>query len=143
MSLSFWTRPHNKMRPVLFDKELKFSQHCSVLASKASAVANMILCVFTSRDSKLLMCAFKTYIRPILEYMCEVVNPYLARDVDTLERVQRDYMRCIALTAGIEYTDYHDRLCSLEVPLLSERRNNACILMYRVAQSCVHKSMWL
>ncbi len=37
------------------------------------------------------MRAFKTYVRPILEYACEVVNSYLARDVDTLERVQRDY----------------------------------------------------
>ncbi len=53
----------------------------------------MILRVFTSPDSKLLMRAFKTYVRPILEYACEVVNPYLARDVETLERVQRDYIR--------------------------------------------------
>ncbi len=57
------------------------------------------------------MRAFKMYVRPILEYACEVVNPYLARHVVTLERVQHDYMRRIALRAGIEYTDYHDRLC--------------------------------
>ncbi len=42
------------------------------------------------------MRAFKTYVRPILEYACEVVNPYLAHDVETLERVQRDYARRIA-----------------------------------------------
>ncbi len=47
---------------VLFDKELKFSRHCSVLASKASTVTNMILRVFTSHDSKLLMRAFKTML---------------------------------------------------------------------------------
>ncbi len=33
---------------ILFDKELKFSRHCSVTARKASSVANMILRVFTS-----------------------------------------------------------------------------------------------
>ncbi len=115
---------------VLFDKELKFSRHCSIIASKASSVANMLLRVFTSRDSKLLMRAFVTYVRPILEYACEIVNPYLARDIEILERVQRDYTRRVALRTGIEYTDYSDRLRILEVPLLSERRNNACILMY-------------
>ncbi len=115
---------------VLFDKELKFSQHCSAIASKASSVANMILRVFTSRDSKLLMRAFKTYVRPILEYACEVVNPYLARDVEILERVQRDYTRRVACRTGIEYTDYSDRLLRLEVPLLSVRSNNACLVMY-------------
>ncbi len=78
----------------------------SVLASKASSAANMTLRVFTSRDSKLLMRAFKTYVRRILEYACEVVNPYLACDVETLERVQRDCTRRVILGAGIEYTDY-------------------------------------
>ncbi len=115
---------------VLFDKELKFSQHSSVLASKASTVANMILRVFTSRDSKLLMRAFKTYVRPILEYACELVNPHLVRDVEALERVQRNYTRRVAVRAGIEYTDYLDRLSRLEMPLLSTRRNKACLLMY-------------
>ncbi len=87
---------------VLFDKELKFSRHCSALASKASSVANMILRVFTSRDSKLLMRAFKTYVRPILEYASEVSNPYLVRDVETLERVQRDYTRRAQNRNGIQ-----------------------------------------
>ncbi len=45
---------------VLFNKELKFSRHCSVIASKASSVANMLLRVFTSPDSKLIMRAFVT-----------------------------------------------------------------------------------
>ncbi len=115
---------------VLFDKELKFSRHCSVLANKASSVANMILRVFSSRDCTLLMRAFKTYVRPILEYACEVVNPYLVRDVETLECVQRNYTRRVALRTGMEYTDYPDRLRKLEVSLLSDRRDNACIAMY-------------
>ncbi len=127
---------------VLFDKELKFSRHCSVVARKASSVANMILRVFTSRDSRLLMRAFKTYVRPILDYACEVVNPYLACDVETLERVQRDYTRRVALRAGIEYVDYDDRLRSMEVPLLSDGRNNACILI-REMQSRVQTEFLL
>ncbi len=49
------------------------------------------------------MRAFTTYVWPILEYACEVANPYLARDVETLERVQRDYTWRVALRAGIVY----------------------------------------
>ncbi len=76
---------------VLFDEELKFSQHCTVVARKASSIANMLLRVFSSRDSKLLMHVFNTYVRPILEYTCEIANPYLACDVEVLECVQCDY----------------------------------------------------
>ncbi len=109
---------------------MKFSQHCSALASKASSVANMILRVFTSRDSKLLMRTFKTYVRPILEYACKVVNAYLGHDVETVECIHRDYTQHVAVRVGVAYTDYHNRLCSLEVPLLSEWRNNASTINY-------------
>ncbi len=115
---------------VLFDKELKFSHNCTRIARKASTVANMILRVFSSTDSKLLIRAFKTYVRPILEYGCEVANPYLVRDIETLERVQRDYTRRVAQRTRLQYVDYADRIRQLELPYLSERRTDACLKMY-------------
>ncbi|MCP4586919.1 reverse transcriptase domain-containing protein, partial [Pseudoalteromonas sp.] len=70
---------------VLFDKQLKFSRNSTRLANKASSTANMILRVFSSCNSKVLIRAFKTYVRPILEYACEVSSPYLVRDIEMLE----------------------------------------------------------
>ncbi len=52
------------------------------MASKASS-SELILRVLYMR-------AFKTYVRPIPEYACKVVNPYLVRDVEVLERVQHE-----------------------------------------------------
>ncbi len=126
---------------VIFDKELKFSRNTVKIAKKASCVANMILRVFHSSDVMLLTRAFKTYVRPILEYACELSNPSLACDVAMLERVQRDYTRRIACRARLQYADYADRLCKLDLPLLSTRRQNACLVMYykllnRLSHTC-------
>ena len=36
---------------------------------------------------------YKTYVRPHLEYCTPVWNPFLARDIDQLEKVQHDATR--------------------------------------------------
>ncbi len=73
------------------------------------------------------------------------MNPYLARDMETLERVQQNYTRRVAVRTGMEYTDYPDRLGRLDVSLLSTRQtalencNHVCRKNFF---SCRYRSTW-
>ena len=57
-------------------------------------------------------------IRPILEYTCQAWNPHQAYLIEKLERVQRNVTRWII---GKD-TPYEDRLKSLKLPTLVQRR---------------------
>ena len=44
---------------------------------------------YKNADTKTLLQLYKTFIRPHLEYCSIVWNPYLAKDTEALEKVQR------------------------------------------------------
>jgi len=46
-----------------------------------------------SRDNGLLVRAFVTYVRPILEYNSIIWSPSLVRDIEQLEKVQRRFTK--------------------------------------------------
>ena len=70
-------------------------------------------------------CAFstlyKSLVRPVLEYAALAWNPYLAKDVLVLERVQRRASR-LALGQKRSEMEYEDRLRKLKWPTLETRR---------------------
>jgi len=56
---------------------------------KAYQRANVILKCFISKDINVLLRAYYTYVRPILEYNSVVWSLILKCEIDALERVQR------------------------------------------------------
>ena len=69
-----------------------------------------ILSSFVSHHPHELIIAYKSFVRPLLEYGSQVFSPYLQRDIDIIERVQRFYTRKVCKRAKIPYRDYHHRL---------------------------------
>ena len=53
---------------ITMDISLVFDEHIAKIVHTAHVRANLILETFVSRDSKLLIKAFVTYVRPLLEY---------------------------------------------------------------------------
>ena len=64
---------------------------------------------------------YKSLVRPALEYAAPAWNPYLAKDVLVLERVQRRASR-LALGQKRNEMEYEDRLRKLKWPTLETRR---------------------
>ena len=59
---------------VNYDNRLTFRFHIDKIVSKAALRAKLILKCFQSRDSALLTKAFCTFIRPVLEYCCVILD---------------------------------------------------------------------
>ena len=61
-------------------------------------------------------------MRPVLEYAAPAWNPYLAKDVLALERVQRRASRLALLGQKRSEMEYEDRLRKLKWPTPETRR---------------------
>jgi len=55
--------------------------------------ANAILRCFETRDGDLLVRAFVTYVRSLMEYNSVVWSPDLKRDIEAIEKVQRRFTK--------------------------------------------------
>ena len=62
---------------------------------------------------------FSSFVHPYLEYCMYVWSPYLRKDIDCLEKVQR---RATKLVEGFKYKPYEERLKFLEITSLEKRR---------------------
>ena len=56
--------------------------HINTTVQNVFQRANDILRCFSTRDNNLLVNAFKTYVRPIVEYNSVIWSPHLKRDID-------------------------------------------------------------
>jgi len=70
---------------VLVTKDLSPSMHVNDVVSRAHKRAGAILRTFVSRDVNLLMRAFITYVRPMVEYNSVIWSPSSVRDIETVE----------------------------------------------------------
>jgi hypothetical protein len=114
---------------------LKFSDHCSQIAAKGMQKVNLIYRVFNSRNHIFMVTLYKVYVRPILEYACEIWNPFLIGDIDTLESVQRLFTRRLP---GLQFMSYTERLNYLNLQCLEERRLIKDLIMcYKIVHNYV------
>ena len=70
------------------------------------------------------MRAFNVFVRPLLESVSPVWNPWLIKDITAIERVQRCFTRRVCKKCGIQYNenDYMHRLDVLNIKSLEYRR---------------------
>ena len=78
------------------DSHLEFNQHIANIVHSAHIRANLILKSFVSRDREVLVKAFVTYVRPILEYCAPVWSPYRVGLIKKVEDVQRRFTKRLA-----------------------------------------------
>ena len=73
---------------------------------------------FVDRSKETIL-AYKSMVRPYLEYCIRVWNPYLVKDVKLIEGVLR---RATKMIQGIQHWKYDDRLDYLGLMRLERRR---------------------
>jgi hypothetical protein len=104
---------------VLVDHKLLFNQHIANIIHKARVRARLIIRSFCSKDSSVLIKAFVTYVRPMLEYCSSIWSPFTNANVNKLEAVQRNFTKHVA---GLSDCGYCDRLFNLHLESLELNR---------------------
>jgi hypothetical protein len=89
----------------------------------------MIFRCLKTRDATCLIRAYKSYILPVLEYNSSVWSPFLIKDIDCVESVQRYFTRRVFKRCGFPDSPFIERLARLQLPLLELRRIHKDLIM--------------
>ena len=114
--------------------DLSWSLHIANAVSKARSKAFWILSVFKTRERSVMMTLYKSLVRSLLEYCCPLWNPSKITDIQLLNSVQRTFTNRIA---GLQGTDYWDRLKTLNLMSLQRRRERYIILQMWKLLHCI------
>ena len=104
---------------IIITKDLKVSKQCNEAARKAMNVLRLIKRHFFRPDIATFRILYNSFIRPHLEYSIQAWSPYLRKDINVLEKVQR---RATKLVNGLKHVPYEDRLKRIGLTTLEKRR---------------------
>jgi ribonuclease P/MRP protein subunit RPP40 len=104
---------------VIIDSSGKSSEQCILSVKKANAVLGMIKRNINFKSKEIMVRLYKALVRPHLEYCVQVWSPYLRKDINMLERVQR---RATKMIEGYWDMEYSERLKKLGLISLEKRR---------------------
>ena len=100
---------------VFIDPLLNFQEHMTHIVKKPGLILRNI----TGRTKDILVPLFIGLVRPILEYANPVWSPMYRKDIDRIEKIQRNFTKRIC---GLNHLDYTERLKNLNLPSLEYRR---------------------
>lgn len=111
---------------VLFSPSLSFSSHISTIVAKASKTVCMLLKSISYPNINSYRKAYISFCRSLLEYCSVVWSPYLKKDIDLIEGIQRRFTKhAYKRTFGVTYNDvpnYEERLRAFNLKSLQHRR---------------------
>ena len=113
---------------VYIQSNLSWSHHCRTVSVKARQSLNYLRHSIWGATTAVKSVAYKSLVRPLLEYACQVWNPHTARDKSVLEAVQR---RAAKWACGSRWDPSSRKwnkssgecLDTLHWPTLTQRRN--------------------
>ena len=83
-----------------------------------------------SRDVEIWKSLYRTFIRPQLEFAVSSWNPFLKRDISTIEKVQRRVTRLPTPLKGLSYEERCERM---KLTTLEERRRRGDLIqLYKI-----------
>ena len=109
--------------------DLKPGNQCKKAASKAMSVLGMIRRQFPQLDVPEFRLLYKCYVRPHMEYAVQAWSPYLAKDIECLERIQR---RATKMVRGLKNMHYQERLKAVGLQSLQQRRRGDLIETFKI-----------
>ncbi|KAI8498092.1 hypothetical protein Bbelb_240360 [Branchiostoma belcheri] len=126
---------------VLISGDLRWDLHIDHVSSKANNTVNFLRRNINIANPQVKARAYKTLVRPILEYCQTVWDPYTQSNIRNLEAVQRRAAR-FALRRYRRQSSVANMLVTLDWPLLVERRRNARLQMfYKITNNIVAMHM--
>lgn len=104
---------------VVINDKLSCVDHLAEKVNKANKIVGIIRRTFVTLDTTIFKALFVALVRPHLEYANQAWSPYLVKDIEMVENVQRRATRMIPELKGLSY---EERLRKLNLPTLAYRR---------------------
>ena len=104
---------------VWFDSSMKPSLQCEQAAKDANRVLSLIAKSFHYRTKNTLVPLYKSLARPKLEFAVAAWCPWLAKDIERLEKVQH---RLIRMLSNVKGDTYEEKLADAGLTTLKARR---------------------
>ena len=104
---------------VIVSSDLKNHSQCAEQCKKANRILGFISRNFEYKSKDIILPLYKSLVRPQLEYAVQFWSPYLNKDIELLERVQR---RATKMIPNLRNMPYEERLRMLRLPKLESRR---------------------
>ena len=129
--------PTAKYLGISLHQNMKWNHHVNQLSTKANSTRAFLQRNIRSCPRHIKIMCYKTLLRPVLEYGCEVWDPSTQMLRQRLEMVQRRYVRFI-FNDFKNSSSVSDMLHKLHLPTLEERRAQyKAIMMHRIVNSAV------
>ena len=110
---------------VIVSSSLKPGAQCETAAKKANQILGLISRSFHYRTKETIVPLFKSLVRPKLEFAAAAWSPWLEKDVEILEKVQK---RLIRMLSNVQGSSYEDKLQNAGLTTLKERRERGDLI---------------
>ena len=104
---------------VVVDSTGKPTEQCIMAVKKANTMLGMIKRNIQFKSKDVVVRLYKALVRPKLEYCVQAWCPYMSKDIDIIERVQK---RATKMILGLGRLQYEERLDSTGLLTLEKRR---------------------
>ena len=113
---------------IKFTKNLSWSEHIGNISAKANKTLGFLRRNLKISSKTVKELAYKTFVRPILEYSSTVWDPHTKKDIENIEKVQKRAARFV-LRRFRNTSSVSDMISTLDWPTLKERRSVARLAM--------------
>ena len=110
---------------ILFNKYGNFDDQLKVKIAKCNKMCGYILRTFVTREPGPMMCLFKSLVIPIMDYGSIIWNPSKRKDIEAIEKIQRNFTKRLNNMSDFSY---YDRLKHLKIYSMQRRRQRYEIL---------------
>ena len=104
---------------------MKPAAQCEAAAKKANSVLGQMFRAFHFRTKKVMVKLYKCFVRPHLENAVCAWNPWLGKDIDLLENVQKRFVKMLSDVRG---NTYEEKLKDADLTMLEERRRRGDLI---------------
>ena len=110
---------------ILFNSEGNFDDQLKVKIAKCNKMCGYIFRTFISREPGPMMSLFKSLVIPIMDYGSVIWNPSKRKDIEAIEKIQRNFTKRLC---GLSEMNYYERLKYLNIYSMERRRERYEIL---------------
>ena len=103
---------------VIMNNKADFESYIAHIIKKARQKVGWILRSFHSRNINFLKHMYKSLVTPHIDYCSQLWMPTESKDIEKIEKVQRDFLRNIP---GLRELDYWDQIKNLKMLSLQRR----------------------